>query len=337
MHFTELAPVYQTMPINWLRETILQGRAGAGLAIVGRASYALAKTLDTQAMVFDHVEPLETFASRLRDALPSGCVDRLLVITDPDVAELLLDTPECLLDLGLRIRRGLIMPVVGENFVALAGSSNLSVMEEHEGLAWRWIDSKESLAELTLLNSGPPMVARFRFTPGFSPFAIHSQSSLTTTLSYEAGDYSGECAVSQDQTQTITIPLARGYVTIKLKTALSAGPWGQDHRMLSMALVSPQVLDDAGRVLLDTPQFGEVGPRLPIIARRERLHRAGFYAVGGLICGDPTEPRPISQTLGSPNFGPHLSEIDLTLTEPLALKGEVIWLAAGPPTMEAAR
>ncbi|MCE2574086.1 hypothetical protein [Komagataeibacter sp. FNDCR2] len=333
MHFTQLAPIYQTLPIGWLRNFLLHGRAGDGLAIIGRAARSLAITLDPDAIIWDMVEPLSGTVERCFAALSPGGSDRLLVITDPDVAEAMLGAQDALIELCLRFRRGVMLPLVGADHFGLIATSGLAPMESSGTEMWRWIEGATGHAGLSVINTGLPMDTQLRFMPWFSAFAQSLLPDDTATLNYEINGLQTETAIRINEWLTLPLSIGHGITTIDISTTVPAGTMEGDARILSMAITSPTWLDDAGQILLDSVQFAEANFSMPIFQTREKLHRAGFYAVGGLLCTALTAPVPITLTLGDPFYGIRDNH---AVTEPIIGSTEICWLTAGPIAMRSA-
>lgn len=330
MRLADLAGFYGTLPLHEFRRLLGPGRT----IIVGRAARALACSIDPQAHLIEAIEPLASLGERLIAALPMGCSARSLFVTDPDAAMTVLESPNILNELRRRIRYNLIIPVEGETRIRFVKSAGLSGFERVKNQAWRWIEGEVGECRFVFFNSGPSRVVRLAFLPWFSAFALSDKNCHSTTLTCGVEGHQRQYRVSKNEATEIVFPLGRGYSVVKIWTSLPAGTLEADSRIISLGFVNPKLCSESGDVLIKPEGFQDLPLELPFVVHRERLHRAGFYEVAGIVANGAGLVMPIPQTQGSPQLGLHLSPDLLSSIEPVAGTGEVCWFVAGDAARE---
>lgn len=327
--FQDRVAIYKTLPVDTLATSLSPGRT----VIIGRAATALARSLPGETIPIlwkdDDTADKEPLANIV--AAMSRYGPHHLIVTELDLAERVLDEPSILQAIRQELKSTFILPLAATTALRLTNTNDLAPMEEDQGGSrWRWIIGPAASCSLQLHASSWARQVRLTFTPWFSAFAHAARPRGRAKVSLTYGTQKKQARILINRRCELAFELAPGLSRIDISVDLPVGTVEGDPRPVSMALVDPLIVDEDGAVLLSPAEFGGLCVVLPVNAARERLHRAGFYAVGGLACCEGArEPSPIAVSHGSPSHGLHLEREAHTTIEPTAGSGTIYWLTAG--------
>lgn len=324
--FVQYAPLYRSLPVEELKRLA----SGRSVRVLGSASKGLVQTLSlakSKSTVLSGRFQVDVMA--LAEVLERSPPADVTIVSDPDWADIILANDDLLFVLRQKSREALVLPQVCRPAgLAFMWRSDASAHETDGAHHWRWAQSLDSRLSLRICGPvDPQRPALLHFSVWLAPHASNELCRTELTVEY-AGD---ELRFVVGVSDVVEIPLARAVSDLILRTPITARASDSDSRRLSFAVVDPVIVDLEGRTLVGSEQICKGGYSWPASVQ-DRLHRSGFYAVGGIVRSSSWEDLPGRNypfSRGDPHIGLHSSEMESWFSlEANRDATEVLWLVA---------